>query len=68
MKYYQELNIYAKNLAWQLEMQGYKVNHPNNEPYPKPSPPTSPPPPPKILNRGCLIELTRQSPIKRHLT
>ena len=64
MKHYQELNIYAKNLAWQLEMQGYKVN----PTHLKPSPPTSPPPPPKILNRGCLIELTRQSPIKRHLT
>ena len=60
MKYSQELNVCAKHLAWQLEMQGYKVGHTNNQPYIQPLPP------PKILNRGCLIELTRQHSIKKH--
>ena len=55
MKYSQELNICAKHLAWQLDMMGNK-----------PTKPSPPPPPPKILNRGCIIELTRQSHIKKH--
>ena len=60
MKYYHELNICAKHLAWELEMRGCKVGNHDNQPNNKPSPL------PKILNRGCLIELTRQDSYKKH--
>ena len=64
MKHYEEIGIWANQLRWQLEIQGYKVDNYNKSPISPASLPSSRPP--KILNQGCLIELTRQPSIKKN--